>query len=192
MPSVGGLLGKGPGLSHFTAMHWGIYEVEPGGVLRPYRDDPDPNPIGLHLLDDSLTGLRVRRPAVRKGWLDHGPQGARKRGDEPFVEVDWDTATALVAAEIARIRRDHGNSAIFGGSYGWSSAGRFHHAQSHVHRFLNILGGYTRSVDTYSLGAGRALMPFIVMPMDQMNASHSSWSSWRATPNCSWPSAECR
>ncbi|MBS0641933.1 MAG: molybdopterin-dependent oxidoreductase, partial [Proteobacteria bacterium] len=161
-------------------MHWGIYEVEPSGAqgvtLRPYRNDPDPNDIGLHVLDESLTRLRVRGPAVRKGWLDHGPRHRTKgRGEEPFVEVDWPTATALVAGEIDRVRKTYGNTAIFGGSYGWSSAGRFHHAQSHVHRFLNVLGGYVRSVDTYSLGAGRALMPFIVAHMDELNASHTSW-----------------
>ena len=154
-------------MPHYTAMHWGIYEIERsdahGVALRTYRNDPDANPIGLHLLDDSLTRLRVQRPAVRKGWLMGGP-GARTagRGEDPFIEVDWSTATDLVAGEIERVRTEHGNAAIFGGSYGWSSAGRFHHAQSHVHRFLNVLGGYVRSVDTYSLGAGRALMPFIV------------------------------
>ncbi len=164
----------------YTATHWGIYEVEGhDGLpprLRPYRRDPDPNPIGLDALDDSVTRLRVLRPAVRRGWLDGGP-GSRTagRGEEPFVEVDWPTATALVAAEIGRVRAAHGNAAIFGGSYGWSSAGRFHHAQGQLHRFLNAAGGYVRSVDSYSLGAGRALMPHIVAPMDELNATHTSW-----------------
>ena len=167
-------------MRHYAAMHWGIYEIEESDArqvtLRSHRHDPDASPIGLDILDDSLTRLRVHRPAVRKGWLDAAP-GSRGmgRGDEPFVEVDWPTATALVAAEIDRVRKEHGNAAIFGGSYGWASAGRFHHAQSHVHRFLNVLGGYVRSVDTYSLGAGRALMPFIVAPMDELNAQHTSW-----------------
>lgn len=164
----------------YTATHWGIHEVErePGRAprLRPYRHDPDPNPIGLDALDASVARLRVRRPAVRQGWLEGGAGGrTRNRGEESFVEVDWPIATALVAAEIERVRTTHGNAAIFGGSYGWSSAGRFHHAQSHVHRFLNVLGGYVRSVDSYSLGAGRALMPAIVAPMDELNASHTSW-----------------
>jgi len=34
--------------------------------------------------------------------------------------------------------------------YGWASAGRFHHSQSQLHRFLNQLGGYTYSVQSYS------------------------------------------
>ena len=35
-----------------------------------------------------------------------------------------------------------------------ASAGRFHHAQSQIHRFLNRIGGYTYSVDDYSIMAG--------------------------------------
>ncbi len=166
--------------SRFTAAHWGIYQVEPGPggtpLLRPFAGDPDPSPIGLYQADPAVQRLRVQAPAVRRGWLEGGPAaGGEGRGREPFVTVDWPTATRLVAAEIARVRDRHGNAAIFGGSYGWSSAGRFHHAQSQVHRFLNAAGGYVRHVDTYSLGAGRAIMPHIVASMDELNATHTTW-----------------
>src|SRR5690606_32012639 len=80
-----------------------------------------------------------------------------------------------VAQELQRVRTQHGNEAIFGGSYGWSSAGRFHHAQSQVHRLLNMFGGYVRSLDSYSLGAARVLMPHIVAPMGELMAGHHSW-----------------
>jgi biotin/methionine sulfoxide reductase len=160
-------------------MHWGIYEVEPHAgalpVLHGLSTDEDPSPIGLDMLDAEVSRLRIRRPAIRRGWLENGPGPTQGRGHDEFVEVDWDTALDHVAAEVARVRREHGNGAIFGGSYGWSSAGRFHHAQSQLHRFLNAAGGYVRSVDSYSLGAGRALMPYLVMSMDELNASHTSW-----------------
>ena len=167
-------------MNGYTAAHWGIYEVARDAAgqprLRSLPEDPDPSPIGLHALDASLDRLRVRRPAVRRSWLERGPGAAPElRGREPFVEVPWERALDLVAAEIARVRAAHGNTAIFGGSYGWSSAGRFHHAQSQVHRFLNAVGGYVRHMDSYSLGAGRALMPHIVAPMDELMAMHTSW-----------------
>ena len=167
--------------SNYTAAHWGIYEVDaPAGErprLRPFGRDPDPSPIGLDQLDPRVARLRVARPALRRSWLEHGPGAApERRGREPFVEVDWETALDRVAAELLRVRESYGNSAIFGGSYGWSSAGRFHHANGQVHRFLNVIGGYVRSVDSYSLGAGRALMPHVVTDMDDSNASHTSWS----------------
>jgi len=166
----------------YTASHWGTYEVEAGAgpkgraKLHPLTGDPDPSPIGLDQLDDQTLRLRVAQPAVRKSWLDHGPGAApERRGKDPFVEVDWDTALDLVAGELRRVRGSFGNASIFGGSYGWSSAGRFHHGQSQVHRFLNVLGGYVRHVDSYSLGAGRALMHYVASHMDQSNASHTSW-----------------
>ncbi len=167
-------------MGHFTLSHWGIYQVDigPEGAprLTPYSRDPDPSPIGLHQLDDSLLRLRVRRPAVRESWLRHGPGAApEQRGREPFVELPWDEALDLVAAEIGRVRELHGNASIFGGSYGWSSAGRFHHAQSQVHRFLNACGGYVRHADSYSLGAARVLLPHIVAPMEELQAGHTSW-----------------
>lgn len=167
-------------MGRYTASHWGIYEVAAGqdGAPRllPYSRDTDPSPIGLHQLDDGVMRLRVRRPAVRRSWLDHGPGAApERRGREPFVEVGWDEALDLVAAELARVRAKHGNASIFGGSYGWSSAGRFHHAQSQVHRFLNAIGGYVRHADSYSLGAARVLMPHIVATMEELQASHTSW-----------------
>jgi biotin/methionine sulfoxide reductase len=61
-----------------TAAHWGVYEVEYDEAgkatrLHPFAKDPDPSPIGLHMLSDEVTRLRVRRPAVRKSWLEHRP-----------------------------------------------------------------------------------------------------------------------
>src|SRR5262249_59064312 len=97
------------------------------------------------MLPEGVGRRRVRPPAVRKSWLEQGP-GAfpERRGAEPFVEIPWDQALGLVADELIRVKREFGNKAIFGGSYGWSSAGRFHHAQSQIRRFLNSIGGFVR------------------------------------------------
>ena len=111
-----------------TAAHWGVYEVEyddNGKAMRlhPFAKDPDPSPIGLHTLSDEVARLRVRKPAVRKSWLEKGPgANPEKRGQEPFVELEWDQALDLVARELKRVKDTHSNRSIFGGSYGWSSA----------------------------------------------------------------------
>ncbi|MEO7940651.1 MAG: molybdopterin-dependent oxidoreductase, partial [Burkholderiaceae bacterium] len=180
----------------FTATHWGIYQVEREAdtavELKAFDRDPDPSPIGLSMLDASTGPLRVRQPVVRRSWLQaqrarrnagvppDGPittaQGAAHlRGREPFVEVSWDEALDLVADSLREVIQTHGNAAIFGGSYGWSSAGRFHHAQGQVHRFLNAVGGYVRHADSYSLGAARVIMPHIVAPTEELLADHTSW-----------------
>lgn len=164
-----------------TAAHWGVYEVEYDDAgnatkLHPFSKDPDPSPIGLHMLSDEVSRLRVLRPSIRKSWLEKGP-GANPelRGQEPFVEVPWDEALDLLAGELKRVKETYSNRAIFGGSYGWSSAGRFHHAQSQVKRFLNCYGGFVRHQDSYSLGAARVLMPHIVASMEELMAMHTRW-----------------
>ena len=163
-----------------TSSHWGAYEIgrREGKVveLRAWAGDPEPSPIGFAMLDAYRSPLRVQRPAVRASFLAKGAAAdGGGRGCEPFVEVSWDRALDLVAGELKRVIGTHGNSAVFGGSYGWSSAGRFHHAQSQVHRFLNTLGGYVRHTDSYSLGAGRVVMPHIVASMEELMAEHHSW-----------------
>ena len=66
--------------------------------------------------------------------------------------------------------------AVFGGSYGWSSAGRFHHAQSQIHRFLNIaMGGYVRSVNSYSSGASSVLVPHILADYEDLTKRNVTW-----------------
>lgn len=165
----------------FTSLHWGVYrpQVEEGKLkaLLPGEWDKDPSPIGDSVADAITSPTRVMRPAIRRSFLQQAGGRPDLRGQEPFVEVSWEVALDLVASELQRVRREYGNQAIFGGSYGWGSAGRFHHAQSQLHRFLNCIGGYVFSTDSYSLGAGRVLMPHIVGNMDWLLAAHTDRKS---------------
>lgn len=149
-----------------TRTHWGIYHLTTDGHevtrLRPFESDSDPSDIGLSLLDVGNSRSRIRRPHVRRGWLEAGPGPSMgKRGQDEFVALDWNEAINLAANELRRVIGKFGNSAIFGGSYGWASAGRFHHAQSQAHRFLNTIGGYTSHKGTYSCGAAHVIVPHI-------------------------------
>ena len=149
-----------------TFSHWGAYDIEVEGetitAVHDYHDDPDPSPIGQSFRDAIHHRSRIARPAVRKGWLERGPENhGGGRGAEPFVEVSWDEALDLAAGELDRVAKRHGNAAIFGGSYGWSSAGRFHHAVGQLHRFLNQIGGYTYAVNSYSTAAAQVIVPHV-------------------------------
>ncbi|ORL96187.1 molybdopterin guanine dinucleotide-containing S/N-oxide reductase [Prescottella equi] len=159
--------------------HWGMFDVESvdGDVsaVHPYAGDTDPSPILGNLPGSVRHRARITGPAVRRGWLESGPGPSEVRGADEFVAVSWDELTELLARELRRIVDRHGNRAIFGGSYGWASAGRFHHAQSQVHRFLNMLGGYTRSVHTYSLGATGVIMPRVVGTHWKLFARSTNW-----------------
>ncbi len=165
-----------------TSAHWGTYRVDVEGgrvkALRSFEQDPDPSPIGPGIVDVLDGPTRVKTPMVRKSWLDHGPGTAGdKRGSDAFVEVSWDEANRLVAGELDRVRRVHGNRAIYGGSYGWASAGRFHHAQSQLKRFLNCIGGFTSSKNTYSFAAAEVIVPHVLGTFRGFLDTATRWES---------------
>ena len=169
-----------------TTSHWGAYRVRrdavaDGGIaVLPHPADPAPSPLLGNVAGALDHPTRVRRPAIRRGWLERASRGldpipTDARGTEPFVEVDWDEAADLLAAELQRVRERYGNEAVYGGSYGWASAGRFHHAQSQLHRFLNQFGGYTSSRNSYSLATSLVVLPHIVGDADTVLRNGSSW-----------------
>ncbi|WP_120502315.1 molybdopterin-dependent oxidoreductase [Roseovarius sp. EL26] len=165
-----------------TSTHWGTYrvDVENGRVtnLRGFEHDPDPSPIGPGIVDVLDGPTRITAPMVRKSWLEGGPGTAGdKRGSDAFVEVTWEEANRLVAAELTRVRSTHCNRAIYAGSYGWASAGRFHHAQSQLKRFLNCIGGYTGSKNTYSFAAAEVLVPHVLGTFRGHLDTTTSWES---------------
>ncbi|KUI17694.1 molybdopterin oxidoreductase [Mycobacterium lehmannii] len=159
--------------------HWGAFaaDMRDGDIyaVRPFEGDGDPSPLLGNLPGSLRHHSRIATPAVRRGWLRDGPGPTTRRGDDEFVAVTWDQLTELLADELRRVIETHGNEAIFGGSYGWSSAGRFHHAQSQVHRFLNLLGGYTFSRHSYSLGATGVIMPRVVGTHDDLFKRSTAW-----------------
>lgn len=161
--------------------HWGAFfaEVEGGRVVgvRPFERDPDPSHLINAIPDGVHSKSRIAQPMVREGWLKHGPCPSESRGHEPFVPVSWDKALDLVAGEIERVRREHGNAAIMGGSQGWSSAGLFHEARVQLHRFLAASGGYVDQVMNYSFGAALAFLPHIVGSPQSVVGPLTSWSS---------------
>ena len=160
--------------------HWGVFEpVVVNGKLsavRPFSHDQDPSPL-IHSIPDSVAHKsRVTQPAVREGWLKNGP-GDANRGADRYVPVSWDQALELVASQLKRVIIDYGNEAIFGGSYGWASAGRFHHAQSQLKRFLVRIGGFTSSRDSYSNAAGSIIARHVVGTSQIVDGPGTGWQS---------------
>jgi len=160
----------------FTAAHWGIYQAEAdgsgGATIAPWTRDRDPSPISTDLADLASTRGRLGRPLVRAGYLAAGEKSDRtRRGVEPFVEVGWDVAVDLAAKALKRTKERLGNKGIYAGSYGWASAGRFHHAQSQLRRFMNLFGGCTGSVNSYSSAAAEVVVPHILGSVEMTGVS---------------------
>lgn len=162
-----------------SAAHWGAFRaiVQDGqlAAIQPFPGDSAPPPILAAMPAAVHSPLRIDRPYVRKSWLNGDRAGGTPRGGDTFVPLDWDTATRLVAGEVARIRDAHGPAAIFGGSYGWASAGRFHHARGQLHRLLSSAGGFTAQLTNYSYAAGMTLMPHIMGSNDPVDGAGVEW-----------------
>jgi biotin/methionine sulfoxide reductase len=159
--------------------HWGVFSarLKDGNLeVRPDPEDPDPSGIIENFPAALHHRARIAQPMVRQGWLERGPGPDHRRGRDDYVAMSWDAVLDLLGAELARIRDTYGPSAVFGGSYGWASAGRFHHAQSQIHRFLNTsLGGYVRSVNSYSSGASSVLVPYILTDYEDLTKRNVTW-----------------
>jgi biotin/methionine sulfoxide reductase len=162
--------------------HWGAFDavVENGRFVeaRPFARDPFPGSL-LSSMPDAVHGkARIDRPYIRAGWL-RGERRGSSRGGDDFVPVGWDEVLRIVAEETARIRAEHGAPSILGGSYGWSSAGRYHHARTQLHRYLGQGGGFTSQVTNYSYGAGMTLMPHILGTNEVVQGRVTDWGSIR-------------
>ena len=121
---------------------------------------------------------RVRFPAVRESYLEKGVGSNRAgRGAEPFVRVTWDRAIDIVAAELERVKREHGNEAIYAGSYGWASSGRLNHPRTLLKRLLNLHGGFTDHVLDYSRAAAMVIVPHVVGSEEPVGIKLTAWDS---------------
>jgi biotin/methionine sulfoxide reductase len=165
-----------------TAAHWGAIKakVKDGRLVavEPFDKDTNPSPIIESMVDGVYHETRIDRPMVRAGYLTKGIDSDRsRRGAEPFVPVSWDRALGLVEAELRRVKANFGNEAIFGGSYGWGSAGRLHNACSLLHRFLNLFGGFTDSRGSYSTAAAEAVVPHFLGNFYQVLKGMTDWRS---------------
>jgi trimethylamine-N-oxide reductase (cytochrome c) len=150
--------------------HWGVYyaKVEGGRFtsIRPWEKDPHPIAALAGVQDIVYGPSRIRYPMVRRAWLEKGPGAMPEtRGKGDFVRVSWDQALDLVAKEIRRVQTDDGPWAIFGGSYGWRSAGRLN-PQTMLKRLLNLTGGYVDSSEDYSKAAIEKIMPYVIGSID--------------------------
>ena len=169
-------------MSNYVSTHWGTYKFSLDENKKIKLDhwelDSSPTDFGLGLADAAVDELRIKQPFVRKGWIDNNCKGDGNRGRDDFVPISWDEAFELASKELLETKKTFGNSAIFAGSYGWASAGRFHHAKSQVNRFFNLFGGFSSSFQSYSYAAAQTLLPHIIgLDLYSTLDEHTSWEA---------------
>ena len=164
-----------------NSSHWGAFlaEVDEGRVtgVQPFEHDPDPSPMLEAIPGTTHARSRVAQPMVREGWLKNGPGTGKGRGAEPFVPVSWEKALDLVSGELRRVKETYSNEAIFGGSYGWASAGVFHYARTQIRRFLFAYGGCVDQATNYSFGTATAFVPHIVGDLKSVTGPMTTWAA---------------
>ena len=163
-----------------NASHWGVFKarVEGGRFVSTVAHSIDKFPSAMieALPDQVYSPTRIQYPMVRRGFLEKGHKSDRtERGNGEFVRVTWDKALELVAGELSRVKETHGNSSIFAGSYGWRSSGLMNNCFNNLHRMLNLHGGFINDVNTYSTGAIRVIMPYVI------GGSFYTTSAWPGT-----------
>ena len=167
---------------NFVSSHWGTYKFSVDKNKKIKLDnwelDSSPTEFGLGLADAAIDNLRITQPHVRKGWLDNKGKSDGKRGQDEFIPISWDEAFELASKELLKTKNAYGNSAIYAGSYGWASAGRFHHAKSQVNRFFNLFGGFSSSFQSYSYAAAQTLLPHIIgLDLYSTLEEHTTWDA---------------
>lgn len=167
-----------------SVFHWGAARprVNAGRVhtLAPFEADRDPSPLLAGTMHSLYSDLRIRQPMVRASWLERatGKDHRLARGSDGYVAVTWAKALELAAAAITATIEKHGNRAIYSGSYGWASAGRFHHAPSLLHRLMNCVGGSVQHEQTYSYAAAQTICPHVVGSNDCVfGGASTTWPS---------------
>ena len=169
-------------MGNYVSTHWGTYKFSVDEDKKIKLDnwelDSSPTEFGLGLADAANDELRIKQPHVRKGWLENNCKSDGNRGRDSYIPVSWDEAFKLASKELLETKKTFGNSSIYAGSYGWASAGRFHHAKSQVNRFFNLFGGFSSSFQSYSYAAAQTLLPHIIgLDLYSTLDEHTSWGA---------------
>ncbi len=93
---------------------------------------------------------RVKRPLLRTG----------PRGSGEFQEISWPHALDYVAERLSGIKARYGNEALLRLGGTGSIRGALHNTKMLTLRFLNMFGGHTETVGSYSMGAASFAVPY--------------------------------
>jgi molybdopterin guanine dinucleotide-containing S/N-oxide reductase-like protein len=86
---------------------------------------------------------RVMYPLKRVDWDPNGERNPQNRGKSRYQRITWDEATGIIAAEIKRIQKKYGPTAILAQADGHGETKTVHAAHGCSRRLLRLMGGYT-------------------------------------------------
>ena len=141
----------------------------------PWEGTIHKNAIASSLPEYVYSSARIKYPMVRKSYLEKGPGANREaRGSEGFVRVSWDKATELIAKEIKRVIKEHGNESILTSPWPpYTYPGRVNYAGTLIQKVANLVGGFTNTSSEYSAGTGMHILPYVTGSNDMYGQATS-------------------
>lgn len=110
-----------------------------GKVFTPPRKGTV-NPYVFALKSLIYSPDRLLHPMKRVDFDPAGNRNCGNRGVSGYERISWDEALDIVAAEIKRVKRDHGPGAIMNGSGSHHTWGNIGYWLSAKNRFMNSIG----------------------------------------------------
>jgi anaerobic dimethyl sulfoxide reductase subunit A len=135
-----------------------LVEIEEGRAAR-IRHNPAAGEFikgcrrGLSMGLEHHSPERLSKPLIRRG----------PRGSADFREAGWDEALGLVAERLLDIRARSGPASLLSLSSA-GSTGALHGTEALASRFLNAAGGFTGLSGSYSNGAAKSVLPYLLGP----------------------------
>jgi molybdopterin guanine dinucleotide-containing S/N-oxide reductase-like protein len=127
----------------YTAEHMNPWKMEARGqVFEPTMRTLLP-PYSLAYKNRVYSPNRTMYPLKRVDWDPNGERNPQNRGKSRYVRISWDEATEIVAAELKRIQKKYGPTAVLAQADGHGETKTIHAAHGCCRRLLALMGGYT-------------------------------------------------
>ena len=117
------------------------YEAR-GQVFNPPMKSLIP-PITLSYKKRIFSPNRVLYPMKRADWDPNGERNPQNRGQSGYIRISWDEALDIIVAELKRIKKTYGMTAVLSQSDGHGETKVVHGGHATGRHLLDLLGGYT-------------------------------------------------
>ena len=165
-----------------------IATVRDGRIVQLETDDRS-DTVAAPQLRACVRGRAYLRRQYHPGRLTQPLKRVGRRGRGEFREISWEEALDEVASQMARVKREYGNSALFV-PYGTGSYNQLN--GSHVaRRLMNLYGGCLGIYNSYSWAATNLATPTVYGTLVTGN-QRQDWLNAKYIIMWGWNPAEMR
>jgi anaerobic dimethyl sulfoxide reductase subunit A len=165
-----------------------VYVLE-GVITRIESDDRSSDSLEDPQLRACIRGRAYRHRQYHRNRLKYPMKRTGKRGEGKFERISWDEALDKVAAELTRVKKAYGNSALLV-PYGTGSYNQINGRQA-AQRLLNLFGGSLSQYNSYSW-ACISTVTSTVYGTDTTGNQRQDWVNSKYILMWSWNPAEMR